>query len=132
MDATLLTAREYQMVELTAFGLAQKEIADKLRISAHTVDVTIRHAKEKLYVQKSTELAAWYFISNYKITLNISPITRAMVSLSFLALMLFAIIDGFNPERQMRSIRTQRQTASRTLSRTRRADSSEDYQLKIV
>lgn len=71
MEATLLSNREYQMVELTAFGLAQKEIANKLRISAHTVDVTIRHAKEKLRVQKSTELAAWYFISNYKLTLNI-------------------------------------------------------------
>lgn len=113
---TLLTKREYEMVELTAFGLAQKEIANHLNISPNTVDVTIRHAKEKLQVQKSTELAAWYFINKYHISLDLSPVTRAILSLSFLTLMLFALIDGFNPERASRTART----ASRT-SQTRRA-----------
>lgn len=128
MEATL-SAREYQIVELTALGLAQKEIADRLSISHNTVDVTIRNAKEKLKVQKSTELAAWYFISKYKISLDLSPITRAMVSLSFLGLMAFALISNFQPERAFRSARTVRTASARTLSRTRRGESSADFNL---
>lgn len=126
MEATL-SAREYQMVELTALGLAQKEIAERLRISAHTVDVTIRHAKEKIKVQKSTELAAWYFISNYQISLNISPITRAMLSLSFLGLMAFALISNFQPERSFRSMRVSRTSSSRTMRTSGRGNSSTDF-----
>jgi len=118
----ILTRREFQMVELTAFGLAQKEIADKLALSIHTVDITIRHAKEKLHLQKSTELTAWYFISNYKISLNISPITRAMLSFSFLSLMLFAMCGNFKPERA-----ATRTTITRSATRTRRSEPTTDF-----
>lgn len=121
-----LSKREYEMVELTAFGLAQKEIADHLQISPCTVDVTIRHAKEKLQVQKSTELAAWYFINKYHISLDLNPVTRAILSLSFLTLMLFALIDGFNPERTSRTA----PTASRTYQ-TRRASRRSETETEI-
>ena len=131
MEATL-SRREFQMVELTAFGLAQKEIADKLRISAHTVDVTIRKAKEKLHVQKSTELTAWYFISNYKITLNLSPITRAMISLSFLSIITFCTLFSFKPERTLRSTQNIRTTNSRVTGRARRFDSATDFNLNDI
>ena len=130
MSATL-TPREFQMVELTALGLAQKEIAAKLHISFHTVDVTIRKAKEKLHLQKSTELSAWYFVNRYGITLNLSPVTRAMVSLSFLSLIAFSLFTGFRPERQARSFRS-RTASTRTISRTRRGDSSGDYELIMI
>ena len=123
-----LSKREYEMVELTAFGLAQKEIADHLQISPCTVDVTIRHAKEKLRVQKSTELASWYFINKYHISLDLSPVTRALLSLSFLTLMLFAFIDGFNPERASRAGRTSPRT-SQTRRVSRRSETEFDYNL---
>lgn len=107
MEATL-TPREFQMVELTALGLAQKEIAERLRVSIHTVDVTIRHAKEKLHVQKSTEIAAWYFISKYHIRLSLSETVRRMVSLSFLSLITFTLFTGYQPERSFRANRARR------------------------
>lgn len=105
---TTLSPREMEMVELTAFGLAQKEIAERLRVSIHTVDVTIRHAKEKLHVQKSTEIAAWYFISKYNIRLSLSETVKRMVSLSFLSLIAFTLFTGYQPERSFRSHRARR------------------------
>jgi len=121
---TKLTNREYQMVELTAFGMAQKEIADHLQISSCTVDVTIRHAKEKLHVQKSTELAAWYFIKKYHISIDLAPVTRAIISLSFLGLVSIGIFSGFRPERVRTSPRADRAPISRQASRTRRNESA--------
>jgi len=103
-----LSPREMEMVELTAFGLAQKEIAERLRLSIHTVDVTLRHAKEKLHIQKSTELSAWYFITRYHIRIDLPKVKRAMISLSFLSLMAISIAHGFKPERAARTLRTSR------------------------
>jgi DNA-binding CsgD family transcriptional regulator len=124
-----LSPREMEMVELTAFGLAQKEIADRLRLSAHTVDVTLRKAKEKLHLQKSTELSAWYFISKYNLKIDLPQVKRAMISLSFLSLITFSLFTSFKPERAMRSLRTTRASNTRTLSRTRRGDTGTDYEL---
>ena len=124
-----LTPREAEIVELVAFGLSQKEIGDKLGISPNTVDVTVKNIKTKLDLQKSTELAAWYFINTYHITLNLSPIKRAMISLSFLALMVVSLFEGFNPERSFRTIRASRAQVSRTLRSVRRSNESDYYLL---
>ena len=124
-----LTPRETEIVELVAFGLSQKEIGDKLGISPNTVDVTVKNIKTKLDLQKSTELAAWYFINTYHITLNLSPIKRAMISLSFLALMVVSLFEGFNPERSFRTIRASRAQVSRTLRSVRRSNESDYYLL---
>lgn len=125
---TTLSPRELEMVELTAFGLAQKEIAGKLRLSVHTVDVTIRKAKEKLHIQKSTELAAWYFIKKYALKIDLPQVKRSMISLSFLLVMLFSIFMHYEPERARRAPRTQRAATTRT----RRGDTGNDYQLTTV
>jgi len=124
-----LTPREAEIVELVAFGLSQKEIGDKLGISPNTVDVTVKNIKTKLDLQKSTELSAWYFINTYHITLNLSPIKRAMISLSFLALMVVSLFEGFNPERSFRTIRASRAQVSRTLRSGRRSNESDYYLL---
>lgn len=129
---TTLSPREMEMVELTAFGLAQKEIASKLRISDHTVDVTIRKAKEKLHIQKSTELAAWYFIKKYALQIDLPQVKRSMISLSFLSVMLFSIFMHYEPERARRAPRAQKAANTRTMSRTRRGDTGEDYQLTTI
>jgi DNA-binding CsgD family transcriptional regulator len=124
-----LTPRETEIVELVAFGLSQKEIGDKLEISPNTVDVTVKNIKTKLDLQKSTELAAWYFINTYHITLNLSPIKRAMISLSFLALMVVSLFEGFNPERSFRTMRASRAQVSRTLRSGRRSNEFDYYLL---
>ena len=124
-----LTPREAEIVELVEFGLAQKEIADKLGISVNTVDVTVKNIKTKLDLQKSTELAAWYFINTYHITLNLSPVKRAMISLSFLTIIVVSLFEGFNPERSFRTLRASRAQVSRTLRSGRRSNELDYYLL---
>ncbi|MFQ5571191.1 MAG: response regulator transcription factor [Rhodothermales bacterium] len=53
-----LTQRETQVLCLMSTGLAQKQIADALSISPHTVDNHVRHIYEKLHVRSGLEAVA--------------------------------------------------------------------------
>ena len=53
-----LTPTEQRVVELAAAGLANKEIARKLFVGVHTVEVHLTHAYAKLGVRSRTQLAA--------------------------------------------------------------------------
>lgn len=55
-----LTAREQEVLELLAQGFAYKEIADRLKVSFHTVNMHLRHIYEKLHVRSRAEAAAKY------------------------------------------------------------------------
>ena len=59
-----LTARESEVLALTARGFASKEIADRLAISPRTVSLHLQHIYEKLHVRSRTEAAAKYFESH--------------------------------------------------------------------
>lgn len=60
MEATTLTARESEVLELLAQGFAYKEIADRLGVSFHTVNMHLRHIYEKLHVRSRGEATAKY------------------------------------------------------------------------
>jgi DNA-binding CsgD family transcriptional regulator len=57
----MLSKREEEVLKLVAHGLSADEIADKFFRSADTVKKTIRNVKEKLALQKATELTAYYW-----------------------------------------------------------------------
>ena len=57
----MLTRRENQVLELNATGLSAKEIADHISRSEFTVQKIICNLKEKIGLQKATELVAYYF-----------------------------------------------------------------------
>ena len=50
-------SREQRVVELAADGLSNKEIAARLVVSVHTVEVHLSHAYAKLGVRSRAELA---------------------------------------------------------------------------
>ncbi len=54
-DVEPLTARETEVLELVAAGLSNKQIADELRISAHTVKFHVNAILGKLDVHSRTE-----------------------------------------------------------------------------
>ena len=54
----ILTEREIEILTLLATGLVKKEIADRLSISAHTVNNHIRHIYEKLHVPNAPSAIA--------------------------------------------------------------------------
>jgi DNA-binding CsgD family transcriptional regulator len=75
-----LTPRETEIAELLAWGAAKKEVADWLTISPRTVENTARNIYEKIGIQKATELCVWWFCTQFKISLDLSPIARSMVA----------------------------------------------------
>jgi DNA-binding NarL/FixJ family response regulator len=53
--AVTLSAREQEILELLSQGMLNKEIADKLSISYHTVKVHLKHIYDKLHVRSRAE-----------------------------------------------------------------------------
>jgi DNA-binding CsgD family transcriptional regulator len=131
-ERNILTPRENQVVELIALGKSQKEVADALGISRATVDVMLKNAKAKLHIQKAAEVSVWYFVNKYGITLNLSPVAKAVISLSFLTLMLVSIVDGLRPERSFRSVRSSVRTSVRAKSGRRSEFDTTDFILNIA
>jgi non-specific serine/threonine protein kinase len=54
-----LSDRELEVARLVARGLTDREIADQLAISPHTVDNHLRHIFAKLNLSTRAALAAW-------------------------------------------------------------------------
>jgi DNA-binding CsgD family transcriptional regulator len=54
-----LSARELEVCELVADGLANKAIAARLQLSPRTVESHVRHALTKLGLDNRTQLATW-------------------------------------------------------------------------
>ncbi len=60
-EATPLSPREREILELLARGYLYKEIADQLKISVPTVNHHIRNMYEKLHVHSRSQAVAKYF-----------------------------------------------------------------------
>ncbi len=56
-----LSAREWQVIECTARGMTNPEIAESLGVSANTVRFHLKSIFGKIQVSNRTEAAAWYF-----------------------------------------------------------------------
>jgi len=128
MEATRLTPREKEVIELTAYGLSQDEVACHLEISRHTVDELLRRSKRKLGLQKATELTAWYYTRKYHIQLQLSDKLRRLVSAALLGLAMFALIAEHTE--MIRTMRTPLRAANGRAARGRRGRRNEfDYEL---
>lgn len=55
----LLTKREMEILQLLGAGATNKEIADQLFISAHTVKIHVSNTLEKLHMRNRTEVTAY-------------------------------------------------------------------------
>lgn len=123
MDTTArLTKRETQMAELLAWGLAKKEIADRLYVSTRTVEATTRNIYEKIGIQKATELCVWWFTTKCGVPMSLSPLKRGFVAMCLLAIIITA--EACNVGNTMiRPVRT----SVRTVRGTRNSRRKEDY-----
>jgi len=83
-----LTPQERDIMELLAWGASMKEVADKLNITYNSLDRRIRTIKQKIGVQKATEIAMFYFCTNFKISFSLSPIKRKIITSIMIAIML--------------------------------------------
>ncbi len=54
-EGVMLSSREQEILELLSQGMLNKEIADRLSISYHTVKVHLKHVYDKLHVRSRAE-----------------------------------------------------------------------------
>lgn len=75
----ILSERELQIADLIHQGLIEKEIADKLFISQHTVHTHLRNIREKLHARNIADITRIFL-------LDLSKATRVAGMIFFLVL----------------------------------------------
>jgi DNA-binding NarL/FixJ family response regulator len=60
-----LTARQLEVAKLVARGLSNKAIAEKLNISAYTVETHVRNILERLDATNRTQIGAWVMANQH-------------------------------------------------------------------
>ena len=66
MAPTMLSPREWQILQLLAEEKQNKEIAQDLGITVHTVEKHHTHIYEKLGLHNRTGALCWYWRNNYQ------------------------------------------------------------------
>lgn len=75
---------ETSVVELLTRGLSEKEIAEKLNLSRHTVNNHLRNVKSRHNIQKNTEIIVLYAIHLSKKSVSFSQIKEFGLSILFI------------------------------------------------
>ena len=114
-----LSPREGEIAELLAWGASKKEVADRLFISARTVENTARNIYQKLGIQKATELCVWWFCTKCGVPVDLDPLKRAFIATALLLVMGFHEYNGNNDDNYL--LRGTRPTTARTARTLRRA-----------
>lgn len=125
MKVAELTKRESEIAELFAWGASKKEVADRLFISARTVENTARNIYQKIGIQKATELCVWWFCTKCGVPVSLDPLKRAFIAvvllIAFVPHELMFSDDNYTP-RTTRTARTHR-----TATRGRRSEDETDF-----
>ncbi|MFF4041492.1 ATP-binding protein [Streptomyces sp. NPDC001816] len=66
-ERSRLTAREFMVVELVTEGLTNRQIAEQLRLSMHTVATHLDKVRDKLGLRSRTQIALWAADENRKL-----------------------------------------------------------------
>lgn len=102
-----LSIRESEVLEKTAWGQSAKEVADELFISKSTVQNHLRRIKEKLNLQKATELTAYYFCTHFRLSEELKQRIIAVAFILILAPYTFSKGDVLRAKRVRRRIDTE-------------------------
>ncbi|MEI8204976.1 MAG: helix-turn-helix transcriptional regulator [Bacteroidota bacterium] len=89
----MLTKREEQIVELTAWGASAKEVAEFLHVSTVTIQNHLHNVKEKLHLQKATEIGAYFFCLKFNISMDLNPMKRQIGSMAMILLIAFELFN---------------------------------------
>ncbi len=89
MNTISLTRRQEQISGLIACGMSKKEIADKLLISEHTVDNTLRAVYLKTGYGKINELTGWWISRRFNINIDFNELKKQIIASSMLLLIFF-------------------------------------------
>ena len=81
MKAIALSRRQEQISGLISCGMAKKEVAGALHISAYTVDNTLRLVYSKTGLGKVNELTGWWINQHYHLQINFPELKKEMLLL---------------------------------------------------
>ena len=112
-----LSDREFQITERFAWGQIDKEVADSLKISHHTVANHSKKIYKKTGVSSRGQLCAWYFCKKYKIK-------QVLLSSLFLCLV---SASEFDTNRDSMRVRTK--TSKSKKSKKETYDGNDDFLL---
>ncbi len=135
MDLTAqLTKREFEIAERLALGASKKDIPDLMQIktgrqpiSFLTVEVITKSIYEKLSIQKVNELCVWYFSTQYKISVDFSPLKRQIVATILLGIIVLAEVTAKSDFVRPASARS-----VRTMARARRGNKKDSNTFEIT
>ncbi len=119
-----LSPRETEIAELLAWGASKKEAADRLFISARTVENTARNIYAKIGIQKATELCVWWFCSKCGVPVSMDPLKRAFIAV---CLLITFGAHELNPNNDNYMLRSNRETTSRMVRAGRRAKDENEF-----
>jgi len=121
-----LSFQEQRIARLLAWGMVQKEIADKLEISIQTVSVHLRNIYRKLSIHKETDLCRWWIFYEYGIADN--PMKRVIA----ICLLCLTCWMAFNEENALRMFRSRPiNPVARTVRTARSSRSHRVYFLNL-
>lgn len=93
-----LTTQQQQILKIYARGYSVKEVAYKKGLTENTINTHIKNIKERLGLQKSTELIASYWCEFFGTSLEEQR--KSILSLAGCLIFLFTIsLDGFDKRR---------------------------------
>lgn len=119
LNATL-TPREQEITRLLALGATKKDVANQLRTSVRTVETQVRSIFVKAEVTKVNELTAWWFCKSFNITLDFSPLKRAVTAMALLLIMLASSVFSDSQDYRLSRARSRTCQTMRVLRAQRR------------
>ncbi len=121
-----LTEREKEVAELLSWGATKKEAAEQLFLSPFTVDNHLRKIFDKTGCKKVNELSAWWFCNKFKISMDLNPLKRAIIS----CVLLLIITPSTITYGRIDNVRNRRKGKTRiTLTYSRRTERWQEIQL---
>jgi DNA-binding CsgD family transcriptional regulator len=89
----MITTREFQIAELTAWGQSEKDIARKLYLSADTVKTHKKNLMRKIQAHNIADVTRWFFSKTTNIKFVKSQFAKQVISIIFLSLTFFDITE---------------------------------------
>lgn len=76
----ILTKREREIASFLAWGATKKEVAARLNLSERTIENHSRNIYHKVCVDTVNALSAWWFCTEFKISIDLSPRKRSIIA----------------------------------------------------
>lgn len=107
----ILTTTQRKVLELTSIGLSAKEISDKIGATTNTVNTHLKNIKERLELQKVSELTAYYWCELFGTSLDEQ---RRSILTSAMCLIFLCTLPIDNEDKRRIRIRYRNNVSQRT------------------